>query len=144
MTEYIKNSRGEAPELDGLEAVVRGESPMPIDGPATFPLRQAPWRGSVRTDVNPDDFLFGVSAARFRDVLIESTAGLVDPESQLRGLLGATFDFAESDPHAFTTILSMHHSELARASVDPTPLDVFKHVLHDGMQEGVFWQNDLE
>lgn len=139
MTTQSENRRADAQVLDPSAAEMAEEEYDQEANPGTFPLRQAPWRGGRGTDVNPEDFLFGVSAARFQEVLTESMSGLVDPESQLRGLLGATFDFAESDSHAFTTILSLHHSELLRNAVDPTPLDIFKHVLHDGMRDGVFW-----
>lgn len=142
MPTHSENTRDDAPVVDRPASEAPEEGYISEDIPGSFPLRQVPWRDRLRTEVDPDYILFGVSAARFGKVLIASTSGLVDPESQLRGLLGATFDFAESDPHAFTTILALHHAELTRGDVDPTPLEVFKHVLRDGMQEGVFWQND--
>lgn len=121
---------------------VRGDDYIHLNSPGTYALREAPWRHRPNAWVNPDSFRFGVSTSRFQAVLSHVMVGLGDPESQLRGLLAATFDFAESDPNAFETILTMHHAELIRGTAEPTPLKIFTHVMHDGMQDGVFCQND--
>lgn len=122
--------------------VVRADDYKHLNSPGSYPLREAPWSHARHETVNPDSFRFGVSAARFQEVLSHALFGLVDPESQLRGLLAATFDFAESEPQAFESILTMHHAELTRGTANLTPLDVFKQVVHDGMHGGVFWRSD--
>lgn len=83
--------------------------------------------------------LFDVCADRFFDALQQAAEGETAPRDRLRSLLRGVFTFAETDPDAFTYLLSVHHTGILEERAEaPPPMRLFVDTLEAGIDEGVF------
>lgn len=84
-------------------------------------------------------WLFDRSARRFRDMLLTEVSEEMPPWAQLRGLIRGVFTFAETDPAAFTYLLSVHHTGILESFDEPpAPMRLFNETMEAGIEEGAF------
>lgn len=79
----------------------------------------------------------------FRDRLLKSINNQPNAKGKLKALIEAFFDFAKSEPKAYSYIMVGHHTELSKVPVEwLKPKDIFVEVIRDGIGRGEFRQID--
>ena len=87
--------------------------------------------------------LFTKNLDRLREKLLENTTSIIDPKDLLRVLIQNFFDFAKSEPKAYSYIMKAHATEFKKVPKEiPKPKDIFVETIHLGMEKGDFRNMD--
>lgn len=83
--------------------------------------------------------LFAHYMDKFRDELAGCFSESAEPEEKLTCMIEVFFQFAESEPKAYTYIMVAHYTELRKMPrMKKKPKDVFVEVVEEGMKKGAF------
>ena len=87
--------------------------------------------------------LFTRNLDRLREKLLENTTNLTDPKDVVKVLIQNFFDFAKSEPKAYSYIMEAHFTELKKISKErPKPKDIFVEAIRLGIEKGDFRKID--
>ena len=87
--------------------------------------------------------LFTKNMDKLREKLLENTTSIIDPKYLLKVLIQNFFDFAKSEPKAYSYIMEAHATELKKVPKEiPKPKDIFINAIRLGIKKGDFRRID--